>query len=209
MLNEFIKAGDFVFDIGANTGEFANQVRSLGADVLCIEPQPHLVSVLEAKNFPVVAAACGDRHGHIELHCSDDDRFASAEAGWLEGHAGLWGWRSTHTITVPVITIETLILEYGEPDFMKIDTEGHEAAVISGLRYPVSALSLEVCGDVHPLNKHHSGRQALRLAHDLNPKYRYRLAEHSKRWATDWLDITEIEQSLQHFDWGDAYIISP
>tara|TARA_Y100000310_G_C20373512_1_gene664653 strand:- start:16 stop:393 length:378 start_codon:yes stop_codon:yes gene_type:complete len=43
-------------------------------------------------------------------------------------------------------TIDTLILEYGDPYFIKIDVEGHESKVLSGLGSPVPAISLEYTG---------------------------------------------------------------
>src|SRR5208337_3679088 len=42
---------------------------------------------------------------------------------------------------VEIVTLDTLISEYGEPDFIKIDVEGWEQEVLKGLTRPVKALS--------------------------------------------------------------------
>ena len=44
---------------------------------------------------------------------------------------------------VAVTTLESLIAEYGRPDFCKIDIEGAEYEVIRTLREPLPALSFE------------------------------------------------------------------
>jgi hypothetical protein len=45
---------------------------------------------------------------------------------------------------VPVTTLDALIAAHGVPAFVKIDVEGMEDAVLSGLSRAVSALSFEV-----------------------------------------------------------------
>jgi hypothetical protein len=46
-------------------------------------------------------------------------------------------------VTVKLTTLDTLITQYGEPTFIKIDVEGLEDAVLDGLGCAVRALSFE------------------------------------------------------------------
>lgn len=205
MFREFVKDKDLVFDVGANRGDAARQLLSLGAEVICIEPQKHLADQLTLLNVTVHQAAVGAHAGFMDLYSSSDDRFASLRADWLDGHRALWDWPSRTTTTVPVVTLDLLISQHRLPEFIKIDTEGHEDDVIRGLSTPVPALSFEYCGRHHPLYDAHGGARALPLVHDLNPRYRYRFAEHSTAWASDWLTIDQATQQLQQSDWGDIY----
>jgi hypothetical protein len=43
----------------------------------------------------------------------------------------VWG-PGSETRTVPCTTLDTLAGQYGYPDFVKIDTEGHESLIIDG-----------------------------------------------------------------------------
>jgi hypothetical protein len=45
--------------------------------------------------------------------------------------------------TIEVTTLDSLIEEFGSPGFIKIDVEGYEFEVLSGLSRPVRALSFE------------------------------------------------------------------
>ena len=47
-------------------------------------------------------------------------------------------------ITVPVITLDSLIAKYGRPAFCKIDVEGFELEVLRGLHQPIPGISFEI-----------------------------------------------------------------
>jgi FkbM family methyltransferase len=205
-VGEFVSTGDLVFDVGANRGDFARACSPLGVRVVCVEPQPHLCDTLRTMPVEVVQAAVGEREGSLTLHLSDDDRFASGSQAWVDGHRGLWGWQSATTTTVPMLTLDMLISRFGEPAFVKVDTERFEDRVMAGLSVPVRAMSLEYVGGCHLLGADDQVTvKALTLAAAL-ADYRCRFAAESSRWVSDWLDLTGALALLPSLDWGDVYL---
>jgi len=72
---------------------------------------------------------------------------STAAPEFIQASTGAAGWEGQvwdQTITVPVTTLDTLIADHGTPDFVKIDVEGHEPAVLAGLSTPLPLLSFEI-----------------------------------------------------------------
>lgn len=152
LYRDFVKPGDLVFDIGAHVGDRIAAFRSLGARVVAIEPQPaafRWLSIRYGRDEAVtlVQAAMGEADGEITLHVNlanptistASDRFIAA----TRDAAGWEGQRWDETIRVPSLTLDGLIAEHGLPAFAKIDVEGFELSVLSGLTRAIPALSFE------------------------------------------------------------------
>src|SRR5262249_60695009 len=52
-------------------------------------------------------------------------------------------WDETAAIEVNVVTLDSLIDEFGVPDYIKIDVEGFDLEVLRGLSQPIALLSVE------------------------------------------------------------------
>jgi FkbM family methyltransferase len=148
----FVAPGARVFDIGAHVGDRTGSFLRLGASVVALEPQPRVVRALRLiyRRCPrvlVLPVSAGARAGEIALHLnSRNPTVATASPEFLAAAAGAQGWEDQiwdRTITVPVTTLDALIAEHGLPDFVKIDVEGHELAVLQGLSTAIPALSFE------------------------------------------------------------------
>ena len=141
-LRQFVPRGATVFDVGANRGLMAERFLELGATrVVAVEPHPGLAATIR-RRYPsvhVVEAAIGREPGTATLHVGHDDLHSTISGDWAE----LVNDRFETTLTVPVVTLADLIVEYGTPGFVKVDVEGYEDAVLSTLGKPVSALSFE------------------------------------------------------------------
>ena len=149
----WIRPGDLVFDVGAHLGDRSVAFASLGARVVALEPQPHVVRWLRRivrnhERITVRAEAVGRSPGAARLALSARNPTVSTLAEeWREtltrSNPGFRGVRWEEVVEVPVVTLDGLIETYGQPRFCKIDVEGHEAEVLAGLSRPLRGLSLE------------------------------------------------------------------
>ena len=148
----FVGAGSLVFDVGAHVGDRTGSVLQLGARVVALEPQPKLFRVLRrlyrhCEHATLLPLAAGGSAGEIDLHLNTaNPTVATVSPAFIDAAQGAQGWNGEvwdQTIPVRVTTLDALVDEYGVPDFIKIDVEGHEPEVLAGLSRPVAALSFE------------------------------------------------------------------
>jgi FkbM family methyltransferase len=152
LYGRFVKSGDLVFDIGAHVGDRIAAFRRLGAHVVAVEPNPALVKTLRLLYVrdgavTIEAAAVGRILGTVQLNLNvDNPTISTASADFIAAARGARGWEGqawTRTISVAATTLDALIARHGKPAFIKIDVEGFEAEVLTGLTQPVAALSFE------------------------------------------------------------------
>jgi len=176
-----LNARDLVLDIGANLGEHTAAILAAGARVVAVEPQWDLLPRLQQRcpDAHVRGAAVSDRHGEATLFTSaTNSEIATLNPDWparYDDEVRSAGWKAAEwgkQQTVPVVTLDELVDEYGQPQFVKIDVEGLEDKVLAGLSTPVDQFLFEV----------HSGLPgvALRAFDQLARlgRYEYRMMEY-------------------------------
>src|SRR5262249_15978785 len=136
-----------VFDIGANVGDKAEVFRGLADRVICVEADDKTADVLRYRfaNQPEVAIeamAVGDRIGHADLRRKRHHGFNTLSQKWAR-ELDAQALPTNDVVSVPLTTLDHLMLTHGRPDYIKIDVEGFEWPVISGLSKPVPLLSFE------------------------------------------------------------------
>jgi FkbM family methyltransferase len=153
------RAGDLIFDIGANQGYKADIFLRLGATVVAVEPDETSLETLRQKflNYRL------RRKRVVIVNQAISDR-VSTETMWIDTPGGAKNtlskkWAETlrndeqrfgHRLgfgqlkEVETISIDQLIATQGVPFFVKIDVEGHELNVLRGMKRPVPYLSFEV-----------------------------------------------------------------
>ncbi|MGE0256295.1 MAG: FkbM family methyltransferase [Alphaproteobacteria bacterium] len=134
-----IAAGDVVLDIGANEGYFAvlaAQLAGPGGTVIAVEPQSRLLDVLRinlALNGGAAAevfhCAVGTGGGDVEISLTPVSNTGASSI------VRRYRW-STESERVPVCSVEAILAAVGKTraDFVKVDVEGNEAAVIAALQ---------------------------------------------------------------------------
>jgi FkbM family methyltransferase len=136
-----------VFDIGANVGDKAAVFRALAPRVVCVEADPDTAEHLRFRfrsrpGVVVEAVAVGDRPGQATLRRKHHSGFNTLSEKWatvMDAQA----LPTQAVVPVPVTTLDALTHTHGRPDYIKIDVEGYELPVVSGLAAPVPVLSFE------------------------------------------------------------------
>jgi FkbM family methyltransferase len=142
-----ILPGDFVLDIGANSGEKAEWYVKRGIRVVCVEPQPDMIRRLNARfsgnpTVAIVGKALGAEVGELPMSiCSESPTISTLDEGWKQGRFADQKWDST--VMVQVSTLDLIVAEFGVPRYTKIDVEGYEKQVLSGLSARVGIVSFE------------------------------------------------------------------
>ncbi|MGL5361659.1 MAG: FkbM family methyltransferase [Bosea sp. (in: a-proteobacteria)] len=148
----FLKDGDLAFDIGSHVGDRISSFRRLGARVVALEPQPGPARALQLihgrdPKVTLLKAACGDAVGEVTLKInSANPTVSTVSDAFVSAAAGAGGWEGQvwdQALVVPSTTLDALIATHGLPAFTKIDVEGFEAHVLSGLSQAVPVLSFE------------------------------------------------------------------
>lgn len=126
-----------VWDVGAHAGDYAEAVHNVlpNAQVVGFEILPPVAERLTARGFEeswfsLLKVGLSDREGTAMVHWNK--RFDTTNA-IDRPQGGLFTHGDVEQVECPVSTVDKLI-EQGlpAPHFLKIDVEGHEAAVLQG-----------------------------------------------------------------------------
>lgn len=137
-VRRFVTADSVVWDIGANVGVFAIASAHHGAQVLAVEADTWLSSLLlatthhptnQAFTIEVLCAAVGAEAGTSRLAIAQRGR-ASNYLEEFGGRQDAGGIRETQL--VPILTLDSLLPRHSPPTLVKIDVEGAESAVLRG-----------------------------------------------------------------------------
>lgn len=142
-------SGGYAIEVGAADGVFTSPTlvleRFLNWTVLCVEPNPLFAA--KAREVRANVAECAaadfndDSYPFTVCNTDHDCRLCDMQGGSAlevkRDDLDRLGWtpRGEKKILVRVRTLDTLMQEYGLPriDFLSIDTEGTEDAVLRGL----------------------------------------------------------------------------
>ncbi len=204
-----IRPGDLCFDIGAHVGNRTAAWLRLGARVVAVEPQAHLMTWLRRLHgrrpgLTMVEAAVGSAPGTAMLHHDPRNPTVSTlSEAWMEavGRDPSFGgvrWRAAETVAVT--TLDALIAEHGRPALCKIDVEGYEAEALRGLSRPLPIISFEYIPAAMDV-----ARDCLAQLNSLG-EYRYNwFPGESHRWASaEWLTGDEMARQLDRLAAGRA-----
>lgn len=153
VVNEFVAAGDVVWDIGANIGLFSlasasragrsGQVIAVEADTWNADMLRRSAARQSDLSAPVVVVpmAASDKPGVVSFEIAVRNRATNAMAGHGSSQTG--GIRERHL--VPTVTLNFLAEHFPPPQVLKIDVEGAEALVLGAASRVLGARPVVFC----------------------------------------------------------------
>jgi FkbM family methyltransferase len=155
-LERFLRAFeiDCVFDVGANIGQYAECVFATGfrGTVVSFEPNPEAVAVLQKKaeknpRWKVVPTVLDSCAGKVDFNIMSASQFSSLHSP-DHSQTDIFLDRNViiQTIQIEATTLdrqfEVLAREIGfNRPFLKMDTQGHDLAVVAGGRQHIAAFA--------------------------------------------------------------------
>jgi FkbM family methyltransferase len=142
-------AGMNLFDVGAHFGIFSLVAAHFQGNAIAIDPSPEAVRMVNVQaglnnwsdRIRTVRAAVSDSVGGIDM----------LAAGVLSDHYFVIseGRNPSELTHLDAITVDELSRTFGPPTHLKIDVEGHEAAVLRGARVTLKNFSPLVFLELH------------------------------------------------------------
>ncbi|KTG21931.1 FkbM family methyltransferase [Haloferax profundi] len=170
----YLRDGDVVVDVGANTGTYtlAAAAKAPNVEVVAMEPNGDVAAQLRANvevngfedRIDVLECGLGDSDGTSRFHVSSYDELGS----FSPDHASAWTARVVDTEEVPMRRLDSLVAdgEVPPPDHLKIDVEGFGLNVLSGSESVLEAHRPNVYFEVHDTRGGHDESAAKELLRD-------------------------------------------
>jgi len=146
-IKQTVKPGQLVFDVGAHEGNKAELFLEAGARVVCFEPQAELAARLRRKfegrkDVSVVEKGLSDSEGTVTMFISSEETMVSTlSSDWKKDVFS--NYKYDRELSIQTTTLDKMIEQFGVPDYAKIDVEGFEINVLSGLSQQIPLLSIE------------------------------------------------------------------
>ena len=194
--SQLLKPGDLAFDVGAHVGSKTRFMNAAGLKVIALEPQEPFASFLRKtlpKQVSFIQAAAGEKNQNLTMAVSSKyPTVSSLGKLFLDSAESAKGFESVSwdkEQLVKVVTLDSVIDQYGIPEYIKIDVEGYELQVLNGLSRPVKIISFEFLPSIPKLTEN-----VLERLSQLGD-YRFNLVvgEKAKFHWNNWVEQTSLQ----------------
>jgi len=197
------KPGALVMDVGANKGNKVAAFLQLGYRVVAVEPERGSLETLRYRygrdeRVTIAPVGVSDAPGRLTLHVfSPRNGYNTLSSkGAEETYAGKDASQAaTEQYEVEVVTLEDLIEKHGVPYYIKIDVEGLEREVLSGLRTPVPFISFEANLPQFAAET----RAIISMLAGLDAGYRFKLTQNEMLGTGSWKDAAETMREVERY----------
>lgn len=209
----FLRENDLVFDVGSNIGNRVEIFHELKCRIIAVEPQPSCITVLKNRfgnEITIEAVGLGRQEGKMEMFIADESTISTFSKEFIQKtqHSKFQRNKWESSIEVPITTLDLLIQKYALPAFCKIDVEGFEAEVLSGLSQPIAMISFEY--NVPEMNA--NVVSCIKKLNTLSKAYKfnYSVGETMQLKLPTWMNYNEFttfinSSEFMNSDFGDIY----
>lgn len=216
-LKQFLNENDLVFDVGANRGRTADLYLDCKCKVVCFEPQPDCINILNNKflnnkDVIVVHKGLGSKQSEELLYVCDADTISSFSSDWVSKSrfSDYYSWQPHGKIQI--VTLDQMIKKYGKPKFIKIDVEGFEHEVLKGLNVMIDYISFEINSEfIQELYKNidylwNLGYRKFNFTVAEKPVFVFNEWLSKEDFLKDFTDLcSKVDWSFMRGLWGDVY----
>ncbi len=156
LMQDVLKPGDVVVDIGANIGYYAlMEARAVGkaGQVYAIEPVPANMAMLKRniklngyKNIKTFALAIGGGNKKEYIYLATKSNLSTL----TKNESDKMDLRIKDKVPVQVVTLDTFLKDKKFPDVIRMDVEGYETEIIKGMKSILTRLRpLKIFMELH------------------------------------------------------------
>ena len=184
-----------IFDIGCHWGHWIDKNYNRKDTFIGVEANKDVFQLTKERfallpNVEIIHYLVSDKtYEYQPFYIANNSKgeCSTASRWWVEKsrHIETESWREP--VNVFTITLDHLISRYGEPDLIKIDTEGYENVVLKGLRKKQKTLCFEWCEEQEDIT------DSVNYLNSLGYEWFY--CQHGDEYTfrpTYWLTYTEI-----------------
>jgi FkbM family methyltransferase len=208
-----------IFDIGSNIGKYTIHNYTDKTKIIAVEASLKTFETL-VKNTQHLSnvtclnyAVCDSDQAFVDFWiCQTADTLSTLDKRWLFSDDSRFGNSNftvgSYKVSVPTVSIDTLIDKYGIPDLIKIDVEGAEELVVKSLTKKVKCLCFEwaaewkddICRTIDILSA--LGFTQFHIQHEDNYDYKPSDYEFSATECKEQINI-----KIHKVDWGMIWAI--